>query len=499
MKAGITGYGVHLPRLRMSREAIVKANAWFTPGARGKGERTLANWDEDAITMAVSAARNAMPESVDRSGIGQLFVASTTFPFSDRLNSGVVCEALALPEACSSVDLGGNQVSGLAALSQGLASASLQQSSSIVIASEERITRAGSPQELSYGDGAAAITVGVNDVIAEFVTESTMTVDFVDHFRKWDADIDYHWEERWVRDQGIGDFVPKVIEDVIKKSGITADQVQHFIFPTTFKRLDAQLAKRCGIAESAVVSNLSDSVGDTGTAHGLLMLASALEVANSGDYFLVCQFGSGARAMLFRATDLIDSFRPVRGIRAALEEGSTETNYTRFLAYKRQLVMEQGMRGEQDKKTALSTAYRYRRALMGFVAGRCRETGDVHFPPTQLSYSRKGALRNSQEPYPLADKKGRVLSWSAEYLSSHMSPPHQYGQVDFEGGGRLLMDFTDVSKGDIETGIEVEMVFRIKDVDELRGFHRYFWKATPTSKPEATPTTTPISTQEGGL
>jgi uncharacterized OB-fold protein len=74
---------------------------------------------------------------------------------------------------------------------------------------------------------------------------------------------------------------------------------------------------------------------------------------------------------------------------------------------------------------------------------------------------------------------GTVLSWSAEYLSFHLAPPHQYGQVDFDGGGRILMDFTDVAPGDISAGTRVEMVFRIKDVDELRGFKRYFWKATP--------------------
>jgi len=31
----------------------------------------------------------------------------------------------------------------------------------------------------------------------------------------------------------------------------------------------------------------------------------------------------------------------------------------------------------------------------------------------------------------------------------------------------------------------VEMVFRIKDVDDLRGFKRYFWKATPVQTPQA--------------
>ena len=33
-----------------------------------------------------------------------------------------------------------------------------------------------------------------------------------------------------------------------------------------------------------------------------------------------------------------------------------------------------------------------------------------------------------------------------------------------------------------DSGTRVEMVFRIKDRDELRGFKRYFWKATPVHR-----------------
>ena len=139
------------------------------------------------------------------------------------------------------------------------------------------------------------------------------------------------------------------------------------------------------------------------------------------------------------------------------------------------------MRGEQDRKTALSTAYRHRAAILGLVAGRCEVTGSVHFPPSRISYDQGQPLQDTQQPHKLAERRGQVLSWSAESLSFHRAPPHQYGQVDFEGGGRILMEFTDVAKGDVASGTEVEMSFRIKDIDELRGFTRYFWKATPVA------------------
>ena len=52
---GIVGYGGYVPRLRLSRRAVVEANAWYAPGlrAKGKGTRAMANHDEDALTMAV--------------------------------------------------------------------------------------------------------------------------------------------------------------------------------------------------------------------------------------------------------------------------------------------------------------------------------------------------------------------------------------------------------------------------------------------------------------
>ena len=51
--------------------------------------------------------------------------------------------------------------------------------------------------------------------------------------------------------------------------------------------------------------------------------------------------------------------------------------------------------------------------------------------------------------------------------------------IDFEGGGRMISEFSDVSEGDIEVGRDMRMVFRIKAKDYNRNFIKYFWKATP--------------------
>jgi 3-hydroxy-3-methylglutaryl CoA synthase len=66
---GIAAWGAYAPRLRLSRKAVTEANAWVAPNlrAKAKGERSMANWDEDALTMAVEAARDALGPDDDRS------------------------------------------------------------------------------------------------------------------------------------------------------------------------------------------------------------------------------------------------------------------------------------------------------------------------------------------------------------------------------------------------------------------------------------------------
>jgi uncharacterized OB-fold protein len=78
-----------------------------------------------------------------------------------------------------------------------------------------------------------------------------------------------------------------------------------------------------------------------------------------------------------------------------------------------------------------------------------------------------------------ADRRARVLSHTSDFLAYTPSPPFQFGHIDFEGGGRVLMEFADTDTDQLAVGLPVRMVYRIKDFDRNRGFRRYFWKATP--------------------
>ena len=480
--AGIIGFGAYIPRLRLSRMAAVGAMAWLAPilMAKSKGHRSMANWDEDSLTMGVEASRDALGPSEDRTQIDALYFASTTMPFADRQNSAIMAQALTLEENITSLDISSSQRAGTSALMESLTRArNGQGGSSLVVASDHRRARAASGQELDYGDGAAALLVGADDGVAKFLGASSITQDFVDHFRGAREEFDYHWEERWIRDEGFAHIVPAAVGDVLKKTGLAASDIQHFILPSTIRRVQGMVAKKCGIADEAIRSPLAEEMGEAGTAHALIMLIQALEEAKAGDKILVVQFGSGCNALIFEATGAAASPHRGLGVSGHLKLGLEETNYMKFLVFNDLVEWEKGMRAEQDKKTALTTLYRNRGMILGLVGGRCTKTGVIQFPMTRISVNPNDPAVDTQEPYKFAERQGEILSWSADYLSFGVSPPNHYGMIVFKEGGRIMLDITDVSPGDVETGMAVRMVFRVKDIDENRGFTRYFWKAVP--------------------
>jgi 3-hydroxy-3-methylglutaryl CoA synthase len=483
--AGITSFGGYVPRLRLARRAIVDAHVWADPGLAGKanGERSMCNWDEDAVTMAVEAGRaclNSLNGKADHTGA--IYFASTSAPFVDRQNAGIVRGALGLPEDLASVDITGSQKAGTGALLQALGAVSGGLcDQALVVASDKRRARPASAGELAYGDAAAAVTVGRGDTLVNFLAAHSATVDFIDHFRATGEEFDYTWEERWIRDEGLAKIVPPVLSKALAKAGVEPADVDHFIMPSTIGRAVDGIARQAGIPAAAVRDNLAGVLGEAGTAHPLVMLLHTLETAaKPGDYILLASFGQGCDAIVLEVTERLGAFVSERGIATALADRQAETNYQKYLAFNELIPLDKGMRAENsDYKTALTVTYRKRDMLMGLVGGRCTQCGTQQFPRTDICVNPQCRATATQEPHPFREEPASVLTWSADYLTYSAAPPAHYGMITFVNGGRFMTDFTDVDPGDVDVGVNVRMVFRIKSVDNVRGFVRYFWKAVP--------------------
>jgi hydroxymethylglutaryl-CoA synthase len=78
---------------------------------------------------------------------------------------------------------------------------------------------------------------------------------------------------------------------------------------------------------------------------------------------------------------------------------------------------------------------------------------------------------------PMAGATGTIATFTVDKLAYSPSPPVVFAVVDFDGGGRLPVELTDVAPGEVRIGGRVEMTFR--KLFTADGIHNYFWKARP--------------------
>jgi 3-hydroxy-3-methylglutaryl CoA synthase len=386
----------------------------------------------------------------------------------------MLTSALDLPASVDTLNVG----SSLRAGTSGLVSALRRTNGrTLLVASDARLTRAGSPQELTYGDAAVAMLLGPSDpaALATVLAARSSGSDFVDHYRMTGADFDYVLEERWIRDEFLLKLIPETVAQLLSEAGVHAESIRHFAVPagaTTAKRL----AQACGVASARRDERILGECGDAGVALPLLMLAGALEAARPGELILVVGIGQGVDAILLRAETGAEG--AARDLTRALAAAREEPSYVRYLSHRRLLDVDFGMRAERDQRTAHSVAFRKRASLSAFKGGRCERCGTVQFPQSRVCVNPECRVTDAQVPYRLAESQGRVKSFTEDWQAYAARPPYIYGNVEFAEGGNLLMEFTDVESGALKVHDAVRFVYRIKDEDRARGFRRYFWKAT---------------------
>ncbi len=477
---GIRAFGGYVPRMRLQRASAYAATGWHAPGLKSfaKGERSFCSWDEDAITMSVEAARDCLADR-DRSAISRVVLASTSHTFADRQNSTVVKEALNLADSVAALDVSGSKRCATSALIDAFHAVEGNAGDTLCVASERNAQKPGSEGEFASGHAAACLLVSKDNCCAKLLGSHSVSIDFVDHFRKESETFDYNWEARWVREEGYGKIVVSTIKDALQKANIDANQIDHFILGAPLRRVSESVAKRAGVSADAVVDNLNLVLGDAGAAQPFVLLSHLLERAKPSQKIMLVGFGGGCDVIVLETTDAISNARPANGVSGYLNNRDPIDNYVKYLSISGLLELERGMRAEFDQKPVLTAQYRERKTVLGLVGGKCTQTGAVQFPKTPVSVTRSERAVYTQEDYPLAERPAKILTFTADHLTFSPMPPAYYGNIEFEGGGRMLVEFCDVGEESLEVGMPLRMVFRVKAIDDRRGYSQYFWKAAP--------------------
>jgi len=477
---GIVSYGGYLPYNRIKRETVSEAMGWLHQAAHMKGEKCVANFDEDCVTAAVAAGMNCL-RGYDRELVDGLYFATTTAPFRERRGADIIGTALDLTGATRKADFADTTSAGTTALIAALESiAAGSASRMLVCASDVRIGKPGSSQEMTFSDGAASLLVGDEGVIAAWEGSYSVSYDFPDHWRTESDRTDRAWEERFGREQGYRRFIPEAISGLVAKHGLRAKEITKVIYPGIYPRDHAVIGKKLGFEPGQIHDHLMMNMGNTGTAYPLMLLVSALEAANPGDTLIMAGYGNGSDALLFTVTEEIGKIKDQkRGLKASMESKRELTNYEQYLAFRGLISPEGGIRAEAIPYTALSLIWRDRREVLGLCGTRCRRCGTPQYPAQRVCVNPDCGAIDEMEPYRFSEKTGTVFSFTSDLLAFTPSPPGMYAVVDFEGGGRYWFDVTDCDPESLEIGMPVELSFRRRYVDERSGIVGYFWKAVP--------------------
>ncbi|HEY5384580.1 MAG TPA: hydroxymethylglutaryl-CoA synthase, partial [Acidimicrobiales bacterium] len=307
---GIVSAAGYVPYRRLARSDIKD----FMGSGGGKGTRAVASHDEDSTTLGVEAARLAL-----RSAPGHtpetVWFATSVPAYLDKTNATAVAAALRLPGDVGAYDFGGALRSGVGCLIAALRGGG----TNLVVVGDLRDGLPTSADESAGGDAGAAVLVGKGPgVLAELVATASATDEFTDRWRAPGDRTSRLWEERFGENRYLA-LGQDALARALKAAGLESGDIGRLVVTGMHGRAVSGLVKKLGLDESVVVDDLTSTVGQSGTAHPLLVLAGALESmalagTPAGTTVVALHLADGADAVVLRTTEALASWRPARPV-----------------------------------------------------------------------------------------------------------------------------------------------------------------------------------------
>lgn len=468
---GITSFGVHIPAYRLGRDEI--SRAWGTRSIGG--QRAVAKYDEDSLTMAVAATLGCLNRG--QQPVDGLFFASTTSPYKEKQAATIMAAAADLPRETRTADFTDSlRAATIAMNSAADAVKSATAENIIVAASDCRMGGAKGQFEQLFGEGAAALAIGNENVIASIEGSYSLFSELLDMWRLEGDPFTRSWEERFIISEGYMKTMQQVISKIMEKYQLTQKDFSKVVYYAPDRRSHASLARRLDFDMQAQIQDpLFDSIGNTGTAALPMMLVAALDEASPGDLILVANYGDGADALILKVTEYIKEFDRNQKMIQHLEK-KIHISYERYLDWRNLVPLQESARPE-SRPPSITCLWRESKSVLAFYGTKCKECGTPQYPPQRVCANCQ--TKDKFEDYKFSNRKGEIFTYTLDYLTSNKESPAVVGVVDFEGGGRVMCEVTECEPSEIKVGMPVEMCFR--KLDRKGGIQNYFWKARPAS------------------
>lgn len=472
MKKGIKSLGAYLPYHYLTRAAL--GAAWGGKG--GKGEKSVADVDEDSVTMAVEAAMGCF-RFTKREDVNALYFASTTGPYAEKCHAALIAVACDLKdENVFTSDIMTSTRAGTNALKSALDSVVANPGQSVLVtAADARNGYPKSAQETGFGDGAAAFIVGTgDDLIAEVDHFTSVSEEINDYWRNAGDKYTLHAEGRFCDEEGYLREMKIVLKKFESETGTKAIDYDKVVLVAQNAKLQTKIATKFGLDPEKLSDTLLLNVGDTGAAQGLLGLANALENAKAGDKILVVDYGNGANAFSLTVTENIAKISEKKQIARYLEKRVEIDSYARFLSWRDIAAAEPGAAFRLPAST--SQTWREQNINIALHGSKCKKCGATLYPVARVC-DICGGLDNYEEVR-LSDHVCKLYTFSVDQYAGRSDDPQIIQAVAEDPNGcHIYTIMTNYKKEEVGTGMDVEFTFR--KMHNLGNFPNYFWKVRP--------------------
>ena len=463
---GISAYGAYVPRYRLGAE---------TDGWDSAGQRSVANFDEDSVSMAVAAAIDCL-NGREREEIDGLLFATTTPPYAEKQCASIIATALDLRRDIFTADITDVLRAGTTALKSALDSVAAGSAKNVLmVASDNRQGPPKSEAERNSGDGAVAFIISEDAVIAEQAGSYTITENMMDTWRSAGDQFVRSWEDRFAIEEGLERIIGEAISGFMEKEGVSVKDVTKLALYSPDARRHGQLARHLGFQPEQVQDPLFGRMGNTGAAFPLMLLAGALEDGSPGQLLLTVAYGDGSDVLGFRTTSKIGERGQGLGVSGFLDSGQVLDSYETYAKWRNVWLTDSSSRRPDPQSPSVTALWRESDQNIRFHGGVCNQCGYVQYPPQRVCVECQS--RDDSTPIRLSDKLGTVFTYSLDYLAGTVDTPLAIVVVDYEPGGRVLCMMTDREVGEVQIGMPVQMSFRKLRV--VNGIHNYYWKAVP--------------------
>ena len=315
MVSGIVSYGVYIPRFRIRLDEI--ARVWGDAEEISEGlqvfEKSVPDLDEDTVTFAVEAARNALQRArIDPKRIGAIYAGSESHPYAVKPTATIVGQAVCTSASFTAADLEFACKAGTAALQAclGLVSSNLIDLG-LAIGADVSQGAPGDMLEYTAAAGGAAYVIGSQDVAAEIEGTYSFTTDTPDFWRREGMAYPEHGG-RFTGEPAYFKHVTGAARGLLERMGTTPDDYDYAVFHQPNGKFPVRVAKMLGFSKKQIEPGLIvPLIGNTYSASCLIGLAATLDIAKPGERIFVTSFGSGAGSDAFsiRVKDKIDDIR----------------------------------------------------------------------------------------------------------------------------------------------------------------------------------------------